>query len=241
LIEVVELTRDDVVWPFHGVPYIKVGGKYERREEVDPFPCYTHDAGLARELAAYIDSLWYIPFKVNIHLVPFDSPARTNGWATMSALDYGSDGKCNSWVADIVLCGKRVPIHPAITRYLLGHEPGHVVEDAIAYGRGLVPDTRAILPEYAALRGLTYSNAYGGGRWDSNVGEMLANDFRILIAQLETEFWPHPGIPRPEDCPQIIDWWQTERQKMEMIRKVVEEDLRLSACRISTEGENNED
>jgi hypothetical protein len=51
--------------------------------------------------------------------------------------------------------------------------------------------------EYAQLRGCDPATPYGGGTWHKSPGELLANDFRILVAGVEPEFWPHPGSPTP--------------------------------------------
>jgi hypothetical protein len=46
-----------------------------------------------------------------------------------------------------------------------------------------------------------------GGTWHDSACEILACDFRILVTGMEAEFWPHPGIPRPEMVPALRDWW----------------------------------
>lgn len=38
-------------------------------------------------------------------------------------------------------------------------------------------------------------------------GEVLADDFRILAARVETEFWPHPGVPHPRSQRGLQRWW----------------------------------
>ncbi len=64
--------------------------------------------------------------------------------------------------------------------------------------------------EYAQLRGLPVDERalYGGGRWHAAIGELFANDFRILVARAELEFWPHPGFPRPETLPVVVEFWE---------------------------------
>ena len=51
--------------------------------------------------------------------------------------------------------------------------------------------------------------SYGGG-WHATVSELFANDFRILVAKSEVEFWPHPGFLRPEELVKVVDFWKRE-------------------------------
>jgi hypothetical protein len=219
MIEVIELTRDDIHWPFDEPPYIKtLGGRWGRREKVDPFPCYTHDVSRVRELAARVHELWPVPLRVLIHVIPFESLGRTNGWASVECDDYSADPDKKTFTATIVFSGKRIPIHPSLTEYLVAQEYSHVIEDAIALSRGGKIGTREILPEYEAARGLTDCHDYGGMKWHAHSGEVFACDCRILMFGIQRDFWPHPGIKRPEECGTIVDWWQTERAKMEAAR-----------------------
>jgi hypothetical protein len=48
---------------------------------------------------------------------------------------------------------------------------------------------------------------YGALTWHTAMGEIFADDFRILIPKIELEHWPHPGIPRPEEVEEIKIWW----------------------------------
>jgi len=61
--------------------------------------------------------------------------------------------------------------------------------------------------EYLAMRGEGLNNDYGGGKWHTNVGEVIANDFRICVVGVETEFWPHP-VPHPLETPAVQEFWQ---------------------------------
>lgn len=93
---------------------------------------------------------------------------------------------------------------------LVAHEYGHVVEDFLNTAvRNNSLGSTATEQEYAELRGLPlHIDAGGGGHWHDKPGEVMANDFRLLVCGVEPEYWPHPGIPRPEGNTQLIDWWQ---------------------------------
>ncbi len=49
-----------------------------------------------------------------------------------------------------------------------------------------------------------------GGRWHEAVQEVFACDFRGLDAGDEADYWPHRGIPRPEEVSGLADWWQSQ-------------------------------
>jgi hypothetical protein len=115
----------------------------------------------------------------------------------------------------IFLCGKRVPPHPAVTRYLVAHEYGHNVEYMLNIARGAQSAwDEALSIEYAQVRGLPDSTLHhgDGGNWHDSIHEIIACDFRILVCETEVEFWPHAGIARPEHVPALAAWWAEARQ-----------------------------
>ncbi|MCL5265183.1 MAG: hypothetical protein M1343_08340 [Chloroflexi bacterium] len=221
--QVIELTASDVHWPMdNNPPYLMIGGgRYPRRTNIDPFPCYPHDLGLVKDLVTEITELWPIPFETKFYVLHFETPDRTNGWAQMDAIEYDGKGGVKEWAASIALQGKRIPVHPAMTRYLVPHECGHLVEDAINASRGEHADNRKILQEYAALRGMECKDLAEGGTWHQHVGEIFANDFRILVAKREVEFWPHSGIPRPENLAAVIEWWEARKAELMEVQSAV--------------------
>lgn len=111
----------------------------------------------------------------------------------------------------IVFSGKRIPPHPALTRYLVGHEYGHQGERMINVARGGEQSARyAFMGAYAQVRGLDADSVHdgSGGRWHDSAIEVLACDFRILACDVETDFWPHPRVPRPEEVDGLAGWWK---------------------------------
>ena len=108
----------------------------------------------------------------------------------------------------IVISGKRIPIMPAMTRYLVSHEYGHLVETA------LVKAKRLDINEYAKMRGCDSRNTefYGGRTWHKAFGEIFANDFRIIVCDREPEFWPHP-VCHPSSDKALIEWWIAQAEK----------------------------
>jgi hypothetical protein len=204
---VVELTAEDLDWSFRDSrPRLRTGrgSSYE----VDPFPAYPHDLDLVRATLEQVERAVSIEHKPTLYVFHFEPIARTNGWAERGYGRYDREAERHTLApGQIVLAGKRIPPHPAMTRYLVAHEYGHHVDYTICDRRGLEVD--GLDEEYAKLRRLPAAyDRYGGGRWHSNVGELIANDFRILVAGVEPEFWPHPGYARPEAVDGLADWWK---------------------------------
>jgi len=74
---------------------------------------------------------------------------------------------------------------------------------------GLKPDDlKTFRDDYAKMRRLKTQKHYGPGTWHKSIGEIVANDFRILGAGVEAEFWPHPGITHPKKLKTVQKWWE---------------------------------
>lgn len=199
-----------VCWSWEGSASVEVGqNKWPIR--IDPTPGYAHDAALVARLLAACEDAFPVPSPPLVYVLEHDDAGRVNGQT-----NYDRDWKSKDQHGRptrahyIVLFGKRIPPHPAVTRYLVAHEYGHVVEDVLALRRYKSAEPEAeLLEEYARLRALPPPPSFcGPGTWHQAHGEIFANDFRILICGVESEFWPHPGIPRPEDVPGLREWWE---------------------------------
>ncbi len=213
---VVALRADrDLSWPWTGPPYFSAPAPgpafYARQLQVDPFPCYPHDQALATATLERCLGRYDLAAPVVLVLLDREGLDRVNGHCDIEH-DYSAEGKAaRRWGAQIVLWGKRVPPHPAMTRYLVAHEFGHAVAQAVAVRRGL-KDVDALYREYRRLRPARRRDprAYGGATWAGSAAEIFANDFRICAVGVEAEFWPHAAAPRPEAAPKVLAWWKRE-------------------------------
>lgn len=176
-----------------------------RTLRVDPVPAYAHEVAAVRAEAATLAKLFPLRAPVQISIVGWEGRHRTNGECEI-AYDYHSTAAVRPWAACIRLWGKRIPPHPAMTRYLVAHEYGHAVERAVA-DRLELGETDQLLRAYRQVRPVPRRAPGGGPTWHTSVAEIFANDFRILVAKVELEFWPHATTARPEQFPKLMDWW----------------------------------
>jgi hypothetical protein len=206
---VISLAPADLEWPFEGsgTPrfYTRKRQNFTRDIPVDPFPAYAHSPELVCETAAAVEASFPLESKPDYYLLPFESTHRTNGWSLEDQVYESDSRKPKQYESNIILSGKRIPIHPGMTRYLVAHEYGHLVDWAIA--RRLKMSDGAFRQMYRETFRPDASVSYGGGRWHANIGELIANDFRICVARVEPEFWPHPGFDHPHLRPAVRDFW----------------------------------
>lgn len=188
----------------------------------DPFPGYPHDRAVVDEMVERVAGVLPPLWDVDVVVADREVIGRTNGFSSLR-----SDGE---YVGDvwtplppqglIMLSGKRIPPHPAMTRYLVGHEYGHNVEWMLEYARGGQGRLQRgeVAAEYARLRGLGEPHWGSGGRWHDSVTEIFACDFRIIVCRVEPDYWPHPGIAHPYDnhlLPNDLHgWWAAAEEQL---------------------------
>ncbi len=197
------LNHDDLKWPFNdrGTPHVNLPtGKYTTDVSVDPFPCYAHQQAVVEAEVRDIEAKIDLPFKPRYFVLPFEAGSRTNGWAD------GNQYHGENPQPYIVLQGKRICLHPAMTRYLVAHEFGHVVQTNLQF---FLKMKREEFCEFYAkeVRKVPYVAAYGSLRWHENTGEIIANDIRVAVLGKEAEFWPHEVV-HPWAVPHGGDWWR---------------------------------
>lgn len=214
----------DVCWSFRdSAPHWSSSTFGGGSAVLDPFPGYTHDLDEVNRTVEHVQARWAPAWDVDLYIADREEVGRSNGFSDIVQTGHyeDSDGT-KHWVRDprrglIFLSGKRIPPHPAITRYLVAHEYGHNVEFMLNIAFGSEDAyTGPVLPEYADLRGLPASTLHHGegGTWHDSAAEVFACDFRILVCGVETEFWPHHGIARPETIPGLRDWWDLAGKRL---------------------------
>ena len=205
----VVLKHEDARWSFddQGPKLVLEMKPYAQTERVDPFPCYAHDVKVVKDQIQEIESMVRMKFMPRWFVLPFESTSRTNGWANGNSYHTG---KGNKYLPHpyIVLSGKRIPLHPAMTRYLVAHEYGHIVQVNLQHIMGLNWDEFCKM--YAKdVRKIPYQGRYGGQMWHLNTGEIIANDVRLALLRKEEEFWPHE-VPHTYQVPRVMKWWQAQ-------------------------------
>lgn len=179
----------------------------------DPFPAYAHDRSEVADAAYFVSGCCPPLWNVELYIANREEAGRCNGYS-----DIHQPTRCNTagiWVVDkpvgvIVLSGKRVPPHPAMTRYLVAHEYGHHIEWMIGKARGQQSfHDFQFVSEYAKMRGLPDSSVHHGegGTWHDSAKEIFACDFRIFVCGVEEDYWPHPGVPQPKEVRDLSEWW----------------------------------
>jgi len=243
IVEVKLLTQDDLIWPLgqqDSQPRYEIGcGTHPRSHKIDPYPCYTHDIELVKSLVnECVGAFPLTGTRTAYYVLSHEDIERVNGTTFCDSLykgkareafcQCGCDRKVEFYplATYVVLSGKRTPIHPAMTRYLVCHEYGHMVWNHVSrmlnYSES---DESKLYDLYMRLRGVTdYVKRYTGSKWHRNPGEIVANDFRLIFTNQEREFWPH-DIPHPEETP-IVDWW---REVHEHALQLTEEPVALAA------------
>lgn len=173
-------------WEFHKKEaHYRVGEGYGTVIEVDPFPCYTHNKNL---VISRLNS-YPIQIPVDVYILHHEPLSRTNGF---TGVQYNFADSTQKHY--IVLSGKRTPIPYMMTRYLVAHEYGHVMQNLISEKRN---DDNWFL-EYAKNREVDIGEHYAkAGSWHNSPKEIFADDHRIMMAGVQSEFWPHDKVQHP--------------------------------------------
>lgn len=205
----------EATWVFETSAPTWTHGPFGGRTAFDPFPAYAHDLAEVRQTAAAVQEKFRPLWDVDLYIADREEVARSNAHsnATQEGHYAGEEWVRDEPVGLILLSGKRTPPHPATTRYLVAHEYGHNVQYMLNHARDDDLYGEALLREYAQVRGLPETSLHHGtgGRWHDSVREVFACDFRILVCGVEAEFWPHPGVPRPEEVAGLGRWWDEAR------------------------------
>jgi len=201
---IINIAPESIEWSFHSKDpsiTVKLGSSYSIHY-VDPFPCYSHSLELVTKEVKYIESIVKLPNPVHYFLSPFECTSRTNGQAS-DYVDYETDTP----TPYIMLWGKRVCLHPAMTRYLVAHEFGHCMDYALQRKMGeLGKNFRKFYAEN--IRKIPFFDGYGAGKWHKSTSEIIANDIRVSLLRREIEFWQHE-VPHPDEKPEIAAYWQS--------------------------------
>jgi hypothetical protein len=194
-------------WDFRDGPRWRHPHGFDLGARWDPFPAYAHDHGEAAAAVRRLGDACPPLYDIQVLLADREDCGRTNGWSHLDRDLRGDDGP---YLGIIMMAGKRIPPHPAVTRHLAGHEYGHHAEWMLSLARNAkTPWDDQVITEYAQVRGLPPGVPHHGegGTWHDSPHEIFACDFRLLVAGLEPEYWPHPGIPRPHEVKGLSQWW----------------------------------
>lgn len=194
--EIKTITEAD--WRFNSPEsIIQIGTGNKINVSIDPFPCYTHDLEVIKtNLERVQERTVQIP--VQIYVSSFETKTRENAFSQFHYKEF-TDGK---WEKEYIIhfSGKRTPIHPILTKYLVGHEYGHLFE--YWYEEQLNLTKEAVLESYADFRNLVLPI-----HWHKNIQEIFAEDFRVLVAKIDVQYWPHKDVARPETIEGLKEWW----------------------------------
>ncbi len=211
----------DISWSFDQEPYIDLGDYTDVK--IDPWPGHANSYFIIATTLKKLRNVFPLEkccSPLTIWNSPYETKGRTNGLSERTKIEgkwQGSDHYVDTFDAHIFLSGKRIPIHPAMTRYVVAHEFGHQVQWWLAAALGMPYDT--LLKEYTEFRGIPYEENNQGPNWPLASAEVFACDFRILVAGIEVEYWPHRGVTHPLSYYDENKTWWTE--KLEMMKNEV--------------------
>lgn len=213
MIEVTQLEDADLIYQFtEQLPHYKLKGfSWGHQVVVDPFPCYRHNYGLIWQTAQQLAKKFPLGMVVRYYVLAHEPISRTNA-TTYHDEDYDSALTIKPQMAEIIMNGKRVCIHPAMTKYLTVHEYGHAVYYWLSEVFGFDnKDPDGLYRKYCEVRHINFNESrrsvYGGRKWHLDIGEVFANDFRIVVGNESSEWWPHTNHTEPLTATGVVDWW----------------------------------
>ncbi len=176
--------------------------------EVDLLPSYSHDPSAVQREIIHAEERYPLPWAPHYWSLPLEFDDGTNGLA-FTMHEWGQ-GDRTIYHYGNAYCAKTIPIHPAMTRYIVSHEYGHAAcyqAARLLFKQKGSDDTQEFEKDYAKRRGLEHYSGYGRKRWHLATGEIIANDFRILMLGKEAEFWPH-DCEHPLKKPEMTRYWE---------------------------------
>lgn len=224
--KIVVIKPEEIIWPFDGQPYYLLKAlacDYGRTAQVDPFPCNTHNVDIMTEEVEKVTKAFPIGTLLQWIVLPHETTNRTNAFANHDSIyadtpEREEMKKVNKLEGSIIFSGKRANIHPAMTRFLVAHEYGHQVDYWITEVMKEEDRDADFRKFYAESRGLIYDNSrYGGGNYHNSITELIADEFRIVVAGRDTDFWQHDKYPNPVDQQDRIDFWNGLKEKYSFI------------------------
>lgn len=218
-----KLDPKEVYWNFqhNSSPYFSIQSLFKSYPDsinIDPFPCSTHNMDLLKKHVTEVESKFKIHAPVRWIILPFETTCHTNATAYHYAIYNDKKPKLKErycFEGFVAMSGKRTIVHPAMTRYLAGHEYGHMVDYWITaqMNKGKEhANENTFRRLYAEMRGLPFGGGYGGGRWIDNIGEIIADDFRIAVAGIDEDFYEHT-CTHPLKSKKVIAFWKEMHKK----------------------------
>src|ERR1051325_3229582 len=140
---VIRITERDLCWPLSDSSYNSAPHYFIKRQghdtqiTVDPYPGYAHSAALVYQELCTVSTKFPLPVPIYVYLPVFEAISRTNG-VCYNDMNWKGNTDERVWDrATIILHGKRIPLHPGMTRYLISHEYGHAVQRFLEIAEGI--------------------------------------------------------------------------------------------------------
>lgn len=216
--KIIQLKPSDLTWKSHAEhPFFDVKNvltSYYHTIYVDPFPCASHNVDFIKKKVTMVESIFPIAAPIKYVLLPNELKERVNAMAYQEYVDDKYKKKYK-FEGTIALSGKRTIIHPAMSNYLIAHEYGHMVDYWINQSMNQEEKSEnasLFRKRYAAFRGIDFNQKLTGYGWKNNIAEVIADDFRIVMAKTDVDFFPHQ-CGNPAKNKKVTQYWQKLKQK----------------------------